>query len=183
MMDDQKMAGELGVTQRSLLLPLILSVVIAFVVAAYFFLTFHYTLGGLTLYTYPNNNAGNMYRVARSTITRDALPPDATSYVGVLVGIVVTTALVWMRTRFFWFPLHPLAYAIAPTWSMYVFWFPMFVAWVLKSIVMHVGGIRLFRRFAPFMLGMVLGEFTTAAFWAIMSTPAIGWNAPTFPWP
>lgn len=33
------------------------------------------------------------------------------------------------------------------------------------------------------MLGMILGEFKMAVFWAIMSMPWAGWNAPGFPWP
>jgi hypothetical protein len=45
LLDNQKMAGELRVRQRSLLLPLVLAVVVAFVVASYFFLKFNYTLG------------------------------------------------------------------------------------------------------------------------------------------
>ncbi len=94
----------------------------------------------------------------------------------------MTGLLVWTRGVFPWFPLNPLAYAIAPTWSMYVFWFPVFIAWIIKSIIARLGSIQTFRKGAPFMLGMILGEFTMAVFWAVMSMPW-GWNAPGFPWP
>jgi hypothetical protein len=182
-MDSQKMAGELGVRQRSLLLPLLLAIVIAFVVAGFFFLSFHYQRGGVNLYAYPRSNAGNMFNTAQAAIRGSARPPDATAYGGLAVGIAVTIALVWMRAVFTWFPLHPLAYAIAPTWSMYVFFFPFFLAWIIKVILARFGSIRMYRRWAPFMLGMILGEFTMAVFWALMSTPRIAWNAPVFPWP
>jgi hypothetical protein len=184
MLDNQKMAGELRVKQRALLLPFGLAVVIAFVVAAYFFLYFSYTRGHLTLYTYPNSgNTGNMYNFGKGLINGDAPPPDSTAYGGFGVGVVVTTLLVWARSTFTWFPLNPLAYAIVPNWAMLVFWFPFFVAWIIKSLVMRFGGIDTFRRLAPFMLGMILGEFSSAIFWAIMSTPLINWSAPDFPWP
>lgn len=182
-MDTQKMAGETQMGQRALLLPLALSVVIAFCVAAYFFLRFHYTLGGLTLYGYPNGNAANIFGIARGTIQGNARPLDASAYGGFGVGVAATLAMVWLRARAAWFPLHPLGYAVAPTWSLYVFWFPFFVAWLLKACLARWGNIHLYRRWAPFMLGMILGEFTLAVFWAIMSTPQIGWNAPGFPWP
>lgn len=182
-MDSQKMAGELGLRQRSLLAPLGLAIVLAFVIASYFFLQFHYTLGGLTLYGYPTGNARNMFNNAAAAIRGDMPPTDATAYGGLGVGIVVTAALVWMRAQFPWFPLNPLGYAIAPTWTMYVFAFPFFLAWVIKSLVARWGSIQMYRRFAPFMLGLILGEFTMAVFWALMSTPRIGWNAPLFPWP
>jgi hypothetical protein len=182
-LDAQKMAYEIGMRPRALLLPLILAVTLGFVVAGYFFLLFSYHLGHLNLYTYPNANAGNMYNQAASVINGAYRPPTATAYGGLGLGIVVTSLLVLLRTRLPWFPLNPLGYAIAPTWTMYVFAWPFFIAWVLKTLVNRYGGITLYRRLAPFMVGMILGEFTMAVFWAMMSTPRIGFNAPLFPWP
>ena len=188
LMDDQKMAGELQLRQRSLLFPLCLAVVIAFVVAAFFFLRFSYTLGNLTLYDYPRWNAHNMYSRAAEAINGGAPAPGATEYGGLGVGVVFTSFLVWMRARFVWFPFHPLAYAIAPTWTMLVFWFPFFIAWLIKSGVMRFGGLELFRRLSPFMLGLILGEFSLAVFWALLTIVSKNYNwsfsqAPGFPWP
>jgi hypothetical protein len=182
-LDSVKMASETGLRPRALLAPILLAVGIGFAAASYFFLTFSYHGGHLNLYAYPDQNAGNMYRSTLSAIRGQARPPDGTAYGGLLVGVIVTVALVVLRARFAWFPLNPLGYALAPTWTMIVFWFPFFLAWLLKSIIARYGGMRLYRRVAPFMLGMILGEFTMAVFWALMKTPAIGWNAPEFPWP
>lgn len=184
LMDQQKMAGELRVRQRALILPFGLAVVIAFVVAAYCFLYFSYTKGHLSLYQYPNTgNAAGMYNLGRGFINGDAPPPDSTAYGGFAVGIAVTTFLVYMRATFTWFPFHPLAYAIVPNWSLIVFWFPFLVAWIIKSNVLRFGGHETYRKLAPFMLGMILGEFSMAIFWAILSTPLFKWTAPEFPWP
>lgn len=183
LMDGQKMAGEIGMRLRSLLWPLLLAFTLSFAVGSGCFLYFHYTLGGVNLYSYPNNNAGNMYGQSAAVINGSYRPPDISAYGGLAVGLVVGTLLTVLRTRLPWFPLHPLGYAIAPTWTMYVFAFPVFVAWGLKSLIARYGGIVLYRRFAPLMIGLILGEFTMAFFWAILSTPAIGWNAPLFPWP
>lgn len=181
-MDNQKMAQELGVKQRSLLLPLASSVTLSAVASCAFFLWLHYTQGGLSLYGYPNGNAGNMFTYAKGQINGSAPPADSTAYGGFGVGLGVTTFLVLMRARFAWFPFHPLAYAIAPTWAMAVFWFPFFIAWLVKSLVLRFGGIESFRKIAPFMLGLILGEFMTAVFWAL-GNMLRGWNAPSFPWP
>ena len=183
LLDNQKMAGELRVKQRALLLPLGVAVVVSFVVAAYFFLYFSYTKGHLTLYGYPKANAQNMYLLSRGFIAGDAQPPDATAYGGLAVGVVVTALLVWARASFAWFPLHPLAYAIVPTWSGVVFWFPFLVAWIIKASVLRFGGADTYKKLSPFMLGMILGEFSMAIFWAILATPAIGKSTPEFPWP
>jgi len=182
-MDTQKMAGETSLRPRALLLPLLLAVVVSFAVASALFLYLHYTLGGLTLYTYPNGNAANMFGRAREAIRGTARPPDATAWGGLGVGLVATTALVVLRARLPWFPLHPLGYAIAPTWSLYCFWFPFLIAWIIKALIARLGSIRTYRNGAPFMLGLILGEFTMAVLWAILSSPQVGANAPLFPWP
>jgi len=181
-MDTQKMAKETNLKPRALLLPLTLSVVISCIAASYSFLHVCYSKGNLQLYNYPSNNAGNMYGLGAGYI-QDALPkPGGTEYGGFAVGIVVTLLLVAGRSAFSWFPFNPLGYALAPTWAMIVLWFPFFLAWVIKSCVMRFGGIQSFRKIAPFMLGMILGEFMSAVFWSLGNVFR-GWNVPTFPWP
>ena len=181
-MDNQKMAKELGLRQRSLLGPLALAVVVSFVCAAAFFLYFNYSQGGLSLYSFVNkNNPESMFNLSAAG-GGTAAKPDATSYAGFVIGIVATGLMVWARGLFAWFPFHPLGYALAPTWTMTVFWFPVFVAWLIKSLVMRFGGIDTFRKVAPFMLGLILGEFITGVMWAIMNMWR-GWAVPAMPWP
>ncbi len=179
--DAQKMAGEVKMRQRSLLLPLLLSVVVAFVTASAFFLHVHYTQGGLSLYQYPMYNSRNMFSMAAGQIGGEPLPRDATAWGGLIVGMIVMAVLIWMRAMFTWSPFHPLAYAIAPTYAMIVLWFPFLMAWILKSLIMRFGGIETFRKLAPFMIGLVLGEFMSAVCWALMNMTR-GWGVPTFPW-
>jgi hypothetical protein len=189
LMDNQKMAGETRLRQRSLLLPLAIAVVVAFVVASFFFLKLSYSLGNLSLYDYPNANVRNIMGRTAEAVNGGTIAPGATEYTGLVVGIVVTSVLVYCRAAFSWFPLHPLAYAIAPTWTMIVFWIPCILAWIAKSLVLRFGGIELFRRLAPFALGLILGEFSLAVLWALISmlSPTIfGFKfttAPEFPWP
>lgn len=181
--DSQKMAGDLRLRMRSLLAPFLTAFVVAFVVASFVFLSVNYRFGDVSLYQYPDGNASNMYNRAASQITHMALPVDSTAVSGLGIGLVATLALVRLRTLIPWFPLHPLAYAIAPTWAMIVLWFPCLVAWMIKAPVMRYGGMPVYRRLRPFMLGMILGEFTMAMVWALLSIPAIGLSAPDFPWP
>jgi hypothetical protein len=189
LMDNQKMAGETRLRQRSLLLPLAIAVVVAFVVASFFFLKLSYSLGNLSLYDYPNANVRNIMGRTAEAVNGGTIAPGATEYGGLVVGVIVTSLLVYCRATFAWFPLHPLAYAIAPTWTMIVFWIPCIFAWIAKSLVLRFGGIDLFRRLAPFALGLILGEFSLAVLWAVISmlSPTIlGFKfttAPEFPWP
>ncbi|HEY3331775.1 MAG TPA: DUF6785 family protein [Capsulimonadaceae bacterium] len=183
LMDSQKMASDIRMKQRSLLLPFVAAGVVAFAVSAVAFLYLSYTRGQLLLYDYPDGNAGNMYWHAAAAIVGMAPPLDHIAYIGFGIGTVFTGMLLRLRTLLPWFPLNPLAYAVAPTWAMNCLWFPCLVAWIIKVPVMRYGGVAMFQRLRPFMLGMILGEFTIAMLWALLSAPAIGLSAPVFPWP
>ena len=181
-MDTQKMAVEVGLKPRAMCWPLLGSIALAFCASCAVFLYVNYAKGGLALYAYPKNNATNMFNNASAVSSGSGFVADATSYGGLAVGLIVTTLLVWARAQFSWFPLHPLGYALAPTWTMLCFWFPFLVAWGIKSSVLKFGGIETYRKLAPFMLGLILGEFASAVFWSLGNI-ARGWSAPDFPWP
>ncbi|MFO8079293.1 MAG: DUF6785 family protein [Armatimonadota bacterium] len=96
-------------------------------------------------------------------------------------GVLVTLAMSVMRMRYVWWPLSPLGVALSGSWSMIVFWFPMLLAWLVKSTIVRYGGMRLYQRLRPLFFGLILGEFSQAVIWATIS--AI-WRipAPRFPW-
>lgn len=82
-------------------------------------------------------------------------------------GFLVSVALTLMRGQFLWMPLHAAGYAVTTTWTMNFFWFSIFVSFVLKWVIVKHGGLRSFRRAAPFFLGLVLGEFVVTTFWGV----------------
>lgn len=78
-------------------------------------------------------------------------------------GMLFTLFLAFMRMRFLWWPFHPAGYAVSNSWGMAVAWFPLFIAWVIKSIVMRFGGLRVHRQVVPFFMGLMLGEFVVGS--------------------
>ena len=38
-------------------------------------------------------------------------------------------------------------------------WLPVFMAWLIKALVLRYGGLRGYRAALPFFIGLVLGEF------------------------
>lgn len=78
-------------------------------------------------------------------------------------GFLVTLALVAARTLWVACPLHPVGYAMAGTQTMRSIWMPFFLAWLIKSLVLRIGGMRLYRRAIPFFLGLILGDFICGA--------------------
>jgi hypothetical protein len=104
------------------------------------------------------------------------------------VGVLVTILLTLMRSAFAWWPLHPLGYALAGSWSTVEFWFPCLLAWIIKSLSLRYGGMGFYQKARPFFLGLVLGEFGIAVFFVLLNmvsawiNPAAKIPPPPFPW-
>ncbi len=89
-------------------------------------------------------------------------------------GAVVMAALMLGRQRFWWWPLHPVGWAIGSVWIMNQLWFTCLLAWAIKSSLVKYGGLRLYRRARPVALGLILGQFTANLVWAVIDAIAGG---------
>lgn len=180
LMDLQKLAKETGTRFRSLSFPLLVGFLVSFVTAAMFFIYLGYSHGALSFYQNPNNNAKNMINYAANDIKGTGWVANSTAYGGFAVGIIATVWMLIMRSRFDWFPLNPLAYAIVPSWTGYVLWFSFFMAWLVKGGILKFGGISTYRKIAPLMIGMVLADFMMQVFWVLVIMIGNGWSGPSF---
>ncbi|MBM4143610.1 MAG: hypothetical protein FJ225_08490 [Lentisphaerae bacterium] len=76
---------------------------------------------------------------------------------GLGIGAAITFALALLRSRFVWFPIHPLGYVLSFTFFMKGVWFIMFIAWLARNLVLKIGGARSIRHgLVPFAIGMFL---------------------------
>ena len=82
-------------------------------------------------------------------------------------GACMTFVLSTMRTKFIWFPFHPVGYALANTGTMYWLWCPFLIAWLCKVTITKYGGIKGYRGALPFFLGLVLGDYMISSLWAL----------------
>lgn len=87
---------------------------------------------------------------------------------GVVGGMLVTGFLMTMRTRFLWWPFHPVGYVIAETSTMYWLWCATFVGWLIKVLALRYGGIKGFRAGIPFFIGLILGDYVISCLWALL---------------
>jgi hypothetical protein len=95
--------------------------------------------------------------------------PNFPAMTAMATGFLTTLALFFLRLRFFGFPFHPIGYAISSSWSIHLVWLPLLIAWIFKGLTMHYGGLRAYRRFLPFFLGLILGDCVMGSVWALMS--------------
>lgn len=184
MLDGLKVSEGSGVKRRGLLPGFIAAGVLALIFASIVQIWLSYTRGASHLYGYitQGNNvwAFTDYQAAMAGNASTAFDWRCPTFFAVGVGF--TVLLSYMRSMFFWWPFHPLGYALSGSWTMVVMWFSCLVAWIIKVPVLRYGGMRLYVRARPFFIGMMLGEFAMAVFWTLISATT-GAPTPEFPWP
>jgi hypothetical protein len=97
------------------------------------------------------------------------------------VGFAISVLLGWMRVQFLWFPLHPLAYAMAMSWGVAQLWVPLMIGGGAKFIALRFGGLGSYRRALPFFFGLILGEIVVGCLWTLIG---IAFGIPSYDfWP
>jgi hypothetical protein len=70
--------------------------------------------------------------------------------------------------RFVVLPLHPLGYAVAVSFPMFVFWLSAFIGWACKTLVLRFAGTDTARRLNAFFLELVLGDVVMMLLWLVI---------------
>jgi len=75
------------------------------------------------------------------------------------MGIGAAWAALLSLASYRWvnWPLHPVGLAVALTNTVSIDWFGMFLAWLIKLLILRYGGIVLYRRMLPLFIGLILG--------------------------
>jgi hypothetical protein len=105
----------------------------------------------------------------RSAITQGT-GPSFGRLVWLAGGALLMAGLIVAQRTFFWWPLHPVGVLVASSHMVYFFWASVFSAWLIKVIVVGLGGYGAFRKARQFMIGMVLGYFLAGGMWNIVDT-------------
>ncbi len=101
-------------------------------------------------------------------LTNEA-PIDVPALMGEGFGLFFVLGLVFFKNRFLGWPLHPAGYALAMSYALEYFWFCFFLSWLIKTLLVKYGGVRLYRKAIPFFLGVIIGDYVMASAWALVS--------------
>jgi hypothetical protein len=82
-------------------------------------------------------------------------------------GMVVTLLLGQLRLRFWWWPLHPVGYLAANVWGSQWWYMPLFVGWLLKTLAVRYGGLRLYQKTVPIAIGIIVGDRVSEILWSL----------------
>jgi hypothetical protein len=79
-------------------------------------------------------------------------------------GAAAAVALTVLRLRFPGFPLHPMGLAVCSSFTIGpAVWLACLLGWAAKSVLLRAGGLVLYRRAAPFFVGLCAGHFVGRA--------------------
>jgi hypothetical protein len=158
----------LGRRKRGLFWAMLLAILVSFVGSVWIVMKLSYTYGGVNMNQW-FFIGGAVYPF--NFIARYLKNPTAANWGGwgwTGLGAGVMALLMFARHRFLWWPIHPLGFPISTIWMTNYISFSVFLAWLIKSVVLRYGGPRLYRRTRPFFLGLILGQFFCAGLWLII---------------
>lgn len=154
---------------RRLAWALLLAVVVGMAGSIWFTMTLAYTYGGINLHAWyfeglpkwPFDYMASVYNNPERTF----VPRLGAT----LAGGSLMAGLLFLRQRLVWWPLHPLGFPIAMTYTITHYgWLSILLAWAFKGVILRYGGVRAYRQLTPLFLGLALGEFFTASIWVFI---------------
>lgn len=167
-----RLGEELGGRKRALFWVILLALAVSLGAAIWMIMTLGHQYGAINLWIW----GGGEYSYAEKLI-RTPMEPHVWNWINTAIGATIMTLLMVARWLYVWWPLHPLGYAIGPIWIIDALWFNMFLAWLIKIVVLKYGGVGLYRKTRPFFMGMILGYFTPAGFYLIVDHfTGMTWN-------
>lgn len=161
-----KLADRVGGRNRSMFVAIVVATVVGVLATFWAFLDTSHRVG----------MAGRVEWFGWEPLNRLAawlsVPQDPSLATPVFIAIGAITALFFavMRTRFIWWPLHPAGYAVSNSWGMATVWFPLFLVWGVKGLLLRHGGLGMYRKGMPFFLGLMMGDFMIGSLLSVFGT-------------
>lgn len=175
-LDSLRLAQENRIPRRAITAALLIAFVVGLGAAYWTHLGAYYALG--------SNMAGGgtgqgefratvaMQEYKQMVARLDTPPPqDVPRMVGMGGGFVFTMLLAYLRMRWVGSPFHPLGFLLGTAYGdSSAMWFPLFVIWGIKALILKYGGLKVYRQGIPFFLGLTIGHFFFAGvFWPVIS--------------
>jgi hypothetical protein len=79
-------------------------------------------------------------------------------WVPLALGAVLTGAVMFMRARFYWWPIHPIGLLAISNWYADRIWLPFFLGWLIKTCFMRFGSGKLVHQARYFFIAAILTE-------------------------
>ena len=154
--------------KRLLFWAIMAAVFVTIAVSLFLVLRLSYRYGGINLngwYFGGNPRAPFSYT---ADLIKNPTGSNAIGWVCRTAGLSVMALLIFIRQRFLWWPIHPIGFPIGMVNWINMLWFSIFIAWLIKKLVLRYGGASVYYKLMYFFLGLPLGTYTAAGIWVII---------------
>jgi hypothetical protein len=171
--EGMSLASRARFPQRRVTMVIVAGLALGLLLGGYLYLTAYYERGALLLDGGAGRGGYRIYLAMQQyeQATRQLATPVSPMpgrIVQTLLGAALVVSFGLLRQRLIWFPLHPMGFAMASAYG-YHLWAPFLTVWLLKSLILRLGGHTTYRRLIPFFLGFALGRYLFAGiFWGFM---------------
>lgn len=170
-----KLAHDRGIKARPLLALISVVVLVAFAMGIWMRVRLGYENGGLQLNEWSAVGGPKWPPRLAKTLVETTPERSWLNWFWLGTGMLLTYGMMLARSRYLWFPLHPLGYMVSLTFAMDVMWVSVFLGWLSKTITMKFGGSATYRKLLPFFLGLALGDVSMMLVWLVID----GWQGRT----
>ena len=172
-MQSLKLADRGPVRRGPLLLCLAAAVAIAVLSSYVSCLYLMYKHGGAVLNPwFTTYYTKSLFSAWASHLIRDGEPARPQAFGIMAIGAATMLSLLKLHHNFTWWPLSPIGYMMGASWPMVNFWFPVFLGWLIRTIVLRYGGPKLYRLLLPGFVGWILAEFLSGGLWVLIDALA-----------
>jgi len=170
LLNGQRAVDEARVRRRALSLAMAAAVGVSLVVSAAMAIHLPYRNGGaLGLFnTWTYIHSPQIALRWAANMTSNPIGRSEANLTHLFGGGVGVWLLLWLRTRYPTWGLHPAGFLIASGYPMYMLWFSFFLGWLFKGPIVRYGGLKGYTRLQPLFLGLVLGDCLNAAAWILI---------------
>jgi len=163
-----KITSEMRGRKRRVFWAMALAVVVTLVASVWATLFIAYTFGGANANRWFFEQGPTLPFRYAATVIKTPTGPSVNAWIFRGIGAGVMALLVLLHHRFVWWPLHPLGFPVASIWLTRQLWFSIFLAWLVKVLVLRYGGPELYRKTRFLFLGLILGQYTVCGVWIVV---------------
>ncbi len=167
-----KLAHDRGINARALITLIFGVIIVSMLIGLQMNVRLGYENSGLSLQgwlrTSGPQTAGNNAHI----FSQSAPDVSWTNWLWLGLGGLIIGGITLARSRFLWFPLHPLGYLMCQTYPIHTLWFSILIGWACKVLITRFGGHETYRKTTPAFLGLALGDVAMMLVWIVVD----GWQ-------
>lgn len=163
-----KIAEELKGRKRIILWAIIISIIITLLSSIWITILLCYKYGGINANQWFFINGPQYPLKYIADKIKNPKGPDWL-YIGFTgIGASFTIFLFILRTKFLNFPFHPIGFAFSTIMLTNNLWFSIFISWFLKFFILRYGGAKIYEKFKPIFIGLIVGQFVISGLFLIV---------------